>query len=299
MKKWVTLDSVTPDSRNGRLWFGLRLALVLGLLFLAVASVQSAATPLDRMRGDVMKAATGDIWSGQVGLEVGYFVAAQLVLHLAFGVVVWVLAWATSIVRRTYAQFSMTVLLWFCLLASAAIAYNAFWFPRTGLGAYYHDAVATAIGPVSIGKGIYLLVTAVAILTMLRAAWIIVANWGIRRLRIPVGVGAGAVGIIILAMFVSEHRSNANASAAHGRPNIILLGVDSLRLDQLRRFGGNGVTEHLDQFLAQADIVRDTTTPVPRTFPSWTAILTGRSPANWGEVQSAATDERQSHAHAG
>ena len=54
--------------------------------------------------------------------------------------------------------------------------------------------------------------------------------------------------------------------------------IDSLRLDQLQRFGGRGVTKHLDRFLAEADIVRDTTTPVARTYPSWTAILTGRSP---------------------
>ena len=34
----------------------------------------------------------------------------------------------------------------------------------------------------------------------------------------------------------------------------------------------------MDRFLAEADIVRDTTTPTARTFSSWTAILTGRSP---------------------
>ena len=61
-----------------------------------------------------------------------------------------------------------------------------------------------------------------------------------------------------------------------------MLGIDSLRLDQLQRFGGTGVTKHLDRFLAEADIVRDTTTPVARTFPSWTAILTGRSPSVTG-----------------
>ncbi len=40
----------------------------------------------------------------------------------------------------------MVVLLWFCLLAAAAIAYNVVWFPRTGLGAYYHDAATIPPG---------------------------------------------------------------------------------------------------------------------------------------------------------
>src|SRR6185503_19547029 len=61
------------------------------------------------------------------------------------------------------------------------------------------------------------------------------------------------------------------------RPHIIMLGIDSLRLDYLKRFGGTGVTPNLDRFLATADIVRDTTTPIARTFPSWAAILSGRS----------------------
>ena len=61
-----------------------------------------------------------------------------------------------------------------------------------------------------------------------------------------------------------------------------MLGIDSLRLDHLQRFGGTGVTKHLDRFLAEADIVRDTTTPVARTYPSWTAILTGRNPSVTG-----------------
>ena len=32
------------------------------------------------------------------------------------------------------------------------------------------------------------------------------------------------------------------------RPNVILIGIDSLRLAELRRFGGHGVTPHLDEF---------------------------------------------------
>ena len=51
-----------------------------------------------------------------------------------------------------------------------------------------------------------------------------------------------------------------------------------MRLDYLRRYGGQGLTPNLDRFLSGADLVRDTTTPAARTFSSWVAILTGRSP---------------------
>jgi hypothetical protein len=59
---------------------------------------------------------------------------------------------------------------------------------------------------------------------------------------------------------------------------VILLGIDSLRLERLARFGGSGDLPNLDAALAGADLVTDATTPAARTFPSWAAILTGRAP---------------------
>ena len=50
----------------------------------------------------------------------------------------------------------------------------------------------------------------------------------------------------------------------------------------MRRFGGTGVTPNLDRFLENADLFRDTTTPLGRTFSSWMAILTGRAPTVTG-----------------
>ncbi len=56
----------------------------------------------------------------------------------------------------------------------------------------------------------------------------------------------------------------------------------TLRINELARFGGTGLTPNLDRFLARADVVKDTTTPAARTFSSWAAILTGRSPTVTG-----------------
>ncbi len=61
-----------------------------------------------------------------------------------------------------------------------------------------------------------------------------------------------------------------------------MIGIDSLRLDELKRFGGAGLTPNLDRFLEQADVFADATTPAARTFSSWIAILTGRAPTETG-----------------
>ena len=273
---------MTAATSGPRYKRGFVLAIILALLFMAGSAVQSVATLLFRMRGDVMRAATGNIFGGQIGLEVIYFVAAQLVLHLCFGIAIWVLAWATTVAwPRVRTQLGRLVVVWFCGLAAAIIAYNVTWFPRTGLGAYYHEPAAMMLGGLMVGQIFYLTVSTLAVLVLLGAA-----STGIERLRFrgrnkPVSIGLAVAALGFASAIAVGHRLQG-ISTDNNRPHIILLGIDSLRLDQLQRFGGTGITPNLDQFLARADLVRDTTTPVPRTFPSWAAILSGCSPTRTG-----------------
>ena len=98
---------------------------------------------------------------------------------------------------------------------------------------------------------------------------------GLARLRLPLGIGGALLAIALVSALAAVH-GPSKAAPAQQRPNIILIGIDSLRLDQLQRFGGGGVTKHLDRFLAKADVVRDTTTPVARTYSSWTCHPDGQ-----------------------
>lgn len=265
-------------------WRGFSIAVALALAFLAGSAVQSAATLAMRLQGnDVMEAASSGVWAGQIGRDIALFVLAQVVMHVGLAVVVFALALATAVLSETArVKFGRTVTAWFCLLAAAIIAYNAYWFPRTGLGAYYHDALATMLGPVPLGRFIYLVVVLLAGGITLAAVVDLLRRPPTPRVRRAVGIAAGATGVAVLVLLVVAGRQGTAAEPAETRPNVILLGIDSLRLEELRRFGGSGVTPHLDRFLATSDIVTDTTTPVARTFPSWVAILTGRSPGVTG-----------------
>jgi len=237
-----------------------------------------------RLHGnDVMKAASGGVWSGQIGREIALFVLAQLVLHVGLAVLVWVLAVASAVIWQTAREkFGRIVVGWFCLVVAAVIAYNAYWFPRTGLGAYYHDTLATMVGPLPLGRVIYLGVVAAAVLMIVAATAELLRRPPYLRVRKLAGLGIAGVALAFGAMLAAGARPGTAAEQAETRPNVILLGIDSLRLAELRRFGGTGTTPHLDEFLARADIVPDTTTPVARTFPSWISILTGRSPRDTG-----------------
>jgi len=78
--------------------------------------------------------------------------------------------------------------------------------------------------------------------------------------------------------FYSFHHSVTSVE----KPNIIIVGVDSLRPDFLGFFGHETATPFLDTFLKGAHVFSEAMTPLARTFPSWTGILTGEYPRESG-----------------
>jgi len=103
-----------------------------------------------------------------------------------------------------------------------------------------------------------------------RAARTRVARWGV----------AGMLALAVAVMGLAAHRH----AAAHAgkRPNILLLAVDSLRADRVF------ATDEAKRFptlasLAQRGVrFREAHVTVPRTFPSFVTLLTGRYPHHHG-----------------
>ncbi len=66
-------------------------------------------------------------------------------------------------------------------------------------------------------------------------------------------------------------------------PNIILIGIDSLRPDFTSYFGNHQThTPNIDAFLRQGTTYTNTYTPLARTFPAWVSILTAKHPLHNG-----------------
>jgi hypothetical protein len=274
-----------PDMQDLPLRRGFLIAAVLSLLFLASTAYTSVVTLMDRIQAtDVMKAVSGDIWSPKVGGQMAYFGFAQLILHVGMGALAWLLACASvALWPSVRHKFGRIIVGWFALLGAATLAYNALWYPRTFFGAHYYDRMVVEVGPLHVGQLVYGSI-------MLAAGVILAAGCLVTLRRMHAGsqrrwlAGSAAVTALVIVGFLAERvHFTANADSASRRPNVILLGIDSLRLEQLQRFGGTaGNTSHIDRFIEQADIVKDTSTPMARTFGSWVAILTGRSPPTTG-----------------
>jgi hypothetical protein len=63
-------------------------------------------------------------------------------------------------------------------------------------------------------------------------------------------------------------------------PNIVILGVDSMRNDLSEVAPGRELTPNVNAFLAGSHRFTDAVTPLARTFPAWVSILTGRHPVS-------------------
>ena len=260
---------------------GFLIATFLSLLFLASTAYTSVVTLMDRIQStDVMKAVSGDMWSAKIAGQMAYFGLAQVLLHVAMGASAWLLARSSvEIWPANRAKFGRIIVGWFCVLAAATLAYNALWYPRTFFGAHYYDLMVVEAGPFHLGQWIYGSALIAAAATLLAGGVLYLKRMhSAHRRRWAIGI-ASIAALAVASLLVDYFNLAARRHPAAGKPNVILLGIDSLRLDELSRFGGKtGNTAQIDRFLADADIVKDASTPMARTFGSWVAILTGRSP---------------------
>ncbi len=96
------------------------------------------------------------------------------------------------------------------------------------------------------------------------------------------------VSVLVMSTSIALLWQHLPAVAAEGsarsQPDVIILGIDSLRPDFIPAYGEfpARLTPAIDQVLEQAVILKDTKTPLARTFVSYSSILTGQNPANNG-----------------
>ena len=98
--------------------------------------------------------------------------------------------------------------------------------------------------------------------------------------------GAAAAALLVIATAAGVGRRHARAAinepaAAGDRPNILVIAVDSLRADRVGPAHAD-VAPHLAALAQRGVELRSAYVTVPRTFPSWMTLLTGRWPEHHG-----------------
>lgn len=204
-----------------------------------------------------------------------YFVAMQIIVHIAFTVLVWVVTRLLGIALRcewkTVEKIGLG--LWCISIVTVLIA-NQVFFPNSKFAVLtaflFSHAAATLL------LYILLSVLSVAVLFALYGLWRLVS----RKTKFFFA----AIGIlsVFFLMAPSLSKTVVTDGATAEKPNIIFIGIDALRPDFLGFFGDKKQTPSIDAFLNQSTVFADALTPLARTFPAWVSILTGQYPKHSG-----------------
>jgi hypothetical protein len=93
-----------------------------------------------------------------------------------------------------------------------------------------------------------------------------------------------ALVVVLAALLAVSTRPLASATSPKQRPHVVIIGIDSLRVDHAAAMSRKGELPNLARLLGRSAWFEDTTTPLARTFPAWLSILTGRGPESAGVV---------------
>ncbi|MEH6551360.1 MAG: sulfatase-like hydrolase/transferase [Pseudomonadales bacterium] len=163
---------------------------------------------------------------------------------------------------------SLVLLLTFLSIWTGIILLNGAWFPRSGYSHRVMDYLPDAV-VVATGWSILLLGFVPFILGLI--------SWLGRR-----HVGIVFVSLVLPLGLYQTMSHGDEGYGKQGEPNVIIIGVDSLRPDVLQSPIASKVIPGIKAFVDDSVIFEDVYTPLARTFPSWFSILSGRYPQESG-----------------
>lgn len=198
---------------------------------------------------------------------ISFFITIQLLIHLVFCLITWLISiWlshAFKIKNKNIFIFSINIWL-FCIFT--LIVSNAYYFPNSAFSVLLYNSFFISL----LFKFLLFTIIMVTFVALLFSV-------NIRLLIILILLSS----LLFFGLIVINNYKNNNISYNNYK-NIIIIGIDSLRPDFLSYFGHEASTPFIDSFLENATVFGEALTPLARTFPSWTSILTGAYPKDHG-----------------
>lgn len=245
-------------------------ALLLGALDLWRATTELSDT---RVSGSILE----QVRSSPVTLHRIYAYGAKLfVLYLAFGLVAWLASRLTIATLPSWQRHRyLLVAGWFTWLNLCIGLANARLYPwsETGLWSRLIDDYLPQ------GFAVWQVMATLTLLLLLGMLGWRLRRWIATRLALRVAVWSV---VALSTMAIVRGMPDTAGEPVSGPPNIIFIGVDSLRPGLVGEYGSLGYAPSLSNFVQGGHRFDDATTPLARTYPSWMALLTGRRPARSG-----------------
>jgi arylsulfatase A-like enzyme len=274
--------SVVSGSQKPGALHTLLLALVFSLAFMGLALADLYGEFRHLASGDVMSSIGEQIRSSPiVRARIIVGIAKIVALHLAFGVVAWSFSRLTlvafpSLGRRAY----FVVAGWCVTLAFLVGLANAELFPWSRTGKWSRTVEDFLSFPVPLWP-----LLAAALGALLGTMMVVCIRRTSASRHMPRFAAWSAVLLMLVITLQKLPMGTDESDQVQGRtsaPNIVLIGIDSLRPDLVGRRDQVGYTPSLTAFTEAGHRFVDATTPLARTFPSWIAMLTGKRPITTG-----------------
>lgn len=228
-------------------------------------------------RADVMQQQIIEHVFGTSSLGVMLLLFAMLFLasHLLLTVgSVTIYRSATRIIYRDKREHLAPCVGFLSAVVLLAMFGNLWLFPLSSAFAGVEVLMIQALSPLLIG-GLILIAGCGSVCALY--SWISSA----RRRWLP--IAAIAVSVLLIAAWHNAPDADGGA-LRYKRPDVIVLGVDSLRPEYVSAYGDlpAGLTPAIDEVLRAGVVVEDARTPLARTFVSYQSLLTGSNPVKHG-----------------
>jgi len=215
-----------------------------------------------------------DVWHPVIILPLLGFAFIQIASYIIF--TLW--AWFTATAFGEYFNFSPLKIYLLGLFAwlnawLSVFAFNTAWYPHSFFSHFTHllfhtNQIALITAYISVGISIVLTIIA-----------FFYSFYYKRHLIIATLLTGILLLFFVPAAIYRVQQHYPSLQTKQNKPNIIFIGLDSLRPDFTHYAGNTTVqTPHIDAFLNQSIVFTQAWTNLARTFPSWITILTGRTP---------------------
>jgi hypothetical protein len=253
------------------------LSMLIWLTLLAVAAQLSlfflhfkTSNLLDSL---VQSALATQMWHPVIIWPIVGFVFLQIISCVLFITWVWFITNSCGNFLRFSKNtiYTLGLFIWLCMCC-AIVTFNSLYFSDSFFaelfrmyGLYNHDY--------------HKIIFIVSILCVATTTMIAYLNYFVRKHYLMLGGIFLILGCLNISLFFYEYYIPSSKTSLHQQPNIIFIGLDSVRPDYIHYFGNtNSHTPNIDAFLQSSTIFTQAYTPLARTFPAWMSILSSQYP---------------------
>ncbi len=205
--------------------------------------------------------------------QLARFAGSVWAVHALLGLLALALAVVTerAFARGLAVRSRWLIVGWFVLLVGLVMAANATW----NSSSIFASDDSWWKGRLFGMHPVMIIATIVAGLVVCLAIRAMPRRWSPR----PVATAAALATVLALVVAWPPARTvAASVAPANSAPNVVIIGIDSLRNDLEIPRRGAAMMPNVREFLAASRRFNDATTPLARTYASWMSILTGRHP---------------------